>query len=174
MPLTPEQRLIIERHRRAAVAKRKDLLQMIAERRQHAIERRKQIIRDKINENRFWANTKRRMILQRRASIRNLSHDEWFYKIDKPQPRISLYSIDQFKEFGNAKKAMIEDYMKAREAEKRALPYQYGRTPTARLKYRMFKAMAEWYRKRAQAQKNTILLSYKYDKRKYNYKVPIY
>lgn len=170
MPLTPEQRQIIERNRKIAIAKRKVLLQRIDERRQHAIERRLENIKGKL----AWINVKNRFLQNRNKTIRELAHKEWFYKTDKPKPLTSSYSIGSFKELGKAKKNMYDDYKWARSLEQEALQYQYKKSVPLQLQYRVLKAQAEWFRRRAQAQKAAIMEDFKYNKRYYNYKAPVY
>lgn len=170
MPLTPEQRQIIERNRRIAIAKRKVLLQRIDERRQHAIERRLENIKGRL----AWINVKNRFLQNRNKTIRELAHKEWFYKTDKPKPLTSSYSIGSFKELGKAKQNMYEDYAWARSLEQEALQYQYKKSVPLQLRYRVLKAQAEWFRRRAQAQKAAIMEDFKYNKRYYNYKAPVY
>lgn len=170
MPLTPEQRKIIERNRRIAIAKRKVLLQRIDERRQHAIERRLEHIKGKL----AWINVKNRFLQNRNKTIRELAHKEWFYKTNNPKPLTSSYSIGSFKELGKAKKNMYEDYEWARSLEQEALQYQYKKSVPLQLRYRVLKAQAEWFRRRAQAQKNAIMEDFRYNKRYYNYKPPVY
>lgn len=170
MPLTPAQRAIIERNRYRAVVKRAAILQRIDERRQRALERRLENIRGKL----AWINVKNRFLKNRNKTIRKLAHDEWFYKTDKPHPLTSSYSIGSFKELGKAKKNMYDDYAWARVLEQEALQYQYKKSAISKLRYRVLKARAEWFRRRAQAQKEAIKEDFKYNKRYYNYKSPVY
>lgn len=175
--LYPHERFLIMRNRQAAIAKRKAILQRraviqqrIDERRQHAIERRLENIRGKI----AWINVKNRFLQNRNKTIRELAHKEWFYKTDKPKPLTSSYSIGSFKELGKAKKNMYDDYAWARSLEQEALQYQYKKSVPQQLRYRVLKARAEWFRRRAQAQKNAIMEDFNYNKRYYNYKRPVY
>ena len=156
MPLTPLQRAIIEDHR------------------ERALRRRLQIIRDRISVDRFKNNTFRKFMQSRNETIRNLAHDEWFYKTNNPRPITSTYSIGAFKELGKAKKNMYDDYRWAKSLEDQAQQYQYKKSVPNKLRYRVLKAQAEWFRRRAQAQKNAILDDYNNNKKYYNYKPPVY